>query len=134
MSKIGRNNPCPCGSGKKYKRCCEKKESKVKRSELPADRFRYEPGSYGGPERGYMPSILGYKEIGRDSWVEHLCLVKPDAVFEDQDTATSMAEGHLAAAKQAQLGEGGTPQEFALSLRHEGYKSVSDFRVVASEA
>ncbi len=20
--KIGRNNPCPCGSGKKYKKCC----------------------------------------------------------------------------------------------------------------
>jgi tetratricopeptide (TPR) repeat protein len=22
MEKIGRNAPCPCGSGKKYKRCC----------------------------------------------------------------------------------------------------------------
>ncbi len=22
MSKIGRNDPCPCGSGQKYKRCC----------------------------------------------------------------------------------------------------------------
>ena len=22
--KIGRNEPCPCGSGKKYKRCCGK--------------------------------------------------------------------------------------------------------------
>ena len=22
MSKIGRNDPCPCGSGKKAKRCC----------------------------------------------------------------------------------------------------------------
>jgi len=22
MVKIGRNNPCPCGSGKKYKHCC----------------------------------------------------------------------------------------------------------------
>jgi len=21
-NKIGRNDPCPCGSGKKYKRCC----------------------------------------------------------------------------------------------------------------
>src|SRR5881397_3066838 len=21
-TKIGRNNPCPCGSGKKYKQCC----------------------------------------------------------------------------------------------------------------
>ena len=22
MTKVGRNDPCPCGSGKKYKRCC----------------------------------------------------------------------------------------------------------------
>jgi uncharacterized protein YecA (UPF0149 family) len=21
-TKVGRNEPCPCGSGKKYKRCC----------------------------------------------------------------------------------------------------------------
>jgi hypothetical protein len=25
MNKIGRNDPCPCGSGKKYKKCCESK-------------------------------------------------------------------------------------------------------------
>ena len=23
MNKVGRNDPCPCGSGKKYKKCCE---------------------------------------------------------------------------------------------------------------
>jgi uncharacterized protein YecA (UPF0149 family) len=22
LDKIGRNDPCPCGSGKKYKKCC----------------------------------------------------------------------------------------------------------------
>lgn len=26
MTKIGRNDPCPCGSGKKYKKCCLGKE------------------------------------------------------------------------------------------------------------
>ena len=26
--KTGRNDPCPCGSGKKYKRCCEGKSSR----------------------------------------------------------------------------------------------------------
>ncbi|BEP30313.1 SEC-C metal-binding domain-containing protein [Helicovermis profundi] len=25
-NKIGRNDPCPCGSGKKYKKCCLGKE------------------------------------------------------------------------------------------------------------
>ncbi|HEY1476093.1 MAG TPA: SEC-C metal-binding domain-containing protein [Chthoniobacterales bacterium] len=23
-SKVGRNEPCPCGSGKKYKKCCDR--------------------------------------------------------------------------------------------------------------
>ncbi len=26
--RVGRNDPCPCGSGKKYKRCCAGKPSK----------------------------------------------------------------------------------------------------------
>lgn len=26
MPDIGRNDPCPCGSGKKYKKCCEAKD------------------------------------------------------------------------------------------------------------
>lgn len=26
MSKVGRNEPCPCGSGQKYKKCCESKD------------------------------------------------------------------------------------------------------------
>jgi hypothetical protein len=25
LSKVGRNSPCPCGSGKKYKHCCGKR-------------------------------------------------------------------------------------------------------------
>lgn len=29
MVKIGRNEPCPCGSGKKYKHCCARKERGV---------------------------------------------------------------------------------------------------------
>lgn len=24
VHKVGRNDPCPCGSGKKYKKCCGK--------------------------------------------------------------------------------------------------------------
>jgi len=27
MSKIGRNDPCPCGSGRKYKKCCLQKDN-----------------------------------------------------------------------------------------------------------
>jgi hypothetical protein len=28
--KVGRNEPCPCGSGKKYKRCCLKEREKAR--------------------------------------------------------------------------------------------------------
>ncbi len=30
MDKVGRNDPCPCGSGKKFKKCCEPKIPKKK--------------------------------------------------------------------------------------------------------
>ncbi|MFY7842730.1 MAG: SEC-C metal-binding domain-containing protein [Rhabdochlamydiaceae bacterium] len=30
MTKIGRNDPCSCGSGKKFKKCCELKAGSQK--------------------------------------------------------------------------------------------------------
>lgn len=32
--KAGRNNACPCGSGKKYKKCCEAKAQSARGSKL----------------------------------------------------------------------------------------------------
>ena len=37
MNSIGRNDPCPCGSGKKYKKCCQLKDEIV-----DLETFRYE--------------------------------------------------------------------------------------------
>ncbi len=31
---VGRNDPCPCGSGRKYKQCCEAKASRMSRGQL----------------------------------------------------------------------------------------------------
>ena len=28
-TKVGRNDRCPCGSGRKYKHCCERKKSRM---------------------------------------------------------------------------------------------------------
>ncbi len=131
MNKFGRNDSCPCGSGKKYKRCCEKKEAELSQPELPRGRFRYEPGSYGSPQLGYMPSIICYKGTGAESWTEHFCLVKSDVTLVEEDNATAIAKDHLAAASRLQAEGGRDPREFALSLRHEGYKAVSDFRMVS---
>lgn len=106
----------------------------MKASTLPPGRFPYEPGNYGGPGRGYVPSTIGYKEVIPGSSSEHLCLVMRDASFENQETVTSIAEGHLAPARRAQLDGGGSPQKFPLSLRHECYNSVSDSRIIKAQA
>lgn len=33
-TKIGRNDPCPCGSGRKYKKCCMRKYRDARLQEL----------------------------------------------------------------------------------------------------
>jgi tetratricopeptide (TPR) repeat protein len=38
MPKIGRNDPCPCGTGKKYKHCCRDKDEAAERTALAAAR------------------------------------------------------------------------------------------------
>jgi tetratricopeptide (TPR) repeat protein len=35
--KPGRNDPCPCGSGKKYKRCCEGRAAPLRQAPSPAE-------------------------------------------------------------------------------------------------
>ncbi|MBV9947037.1 MAG: SEC-C domain-containing protein [Myxococcales bacterium] len=47
MSKVGRNDPCPCGSGKKFKRCCLERveaEERAERLRVEAERAEAEFG------------------------------------------------------------------------------------------
>lgn len=39
MAKVGRNQPCTCGSGKKYKKCCARKDAELRRVEQEAEQF-----------------------------------------------------------------------------------------------
>ena len=133
MANAGRNAPCPCGSGKKHKRCCGDDRTALTERVLPAGRFRFEPGSYGNSVLGFMPSILCYEQQGPDAWTEHFCLVKPDAVFADEDAATAMAVEHESAAHAARAAGGGPPA-FALALKGHGYKNLTDFRVASEGA
>jgi len=34
MAKTGRNDACPCGSGRKFKKCCESKTDSASRSRI----------------------------------------------------------------------------------------------------
>jgi tetratricopeptide (TPR) repeat protein len=39
MLKIGRNAPCPCGSGKKYKKCCLSRQDGKRQPFIPTTQF-----------------------------------------------------------------------------------------------
>ncbi|MCZ2257428.1 SEC-C metal-binding domain-containing protein [Sporosarcina sp. G11-34] len=66
---VGRNNPCPCGSGKKYKRCCAGK-SEVPIEELVSDELnRILLGVY---ENALDPADLAAFNSHRRHWVGKL--------------------------------------------------------------
>lgn len=48
MSKVGRNEACPCGSGKKYKRCCLERDEEAVRAQRKLD-DAIEPPHVHGP-------------------------------------------------------------------------------------
>jgi len=48
MSKVGRNDPCPCGSGKKYKKCCLNREYE-QRQQAAGEQRRMDEGGYSRP-------------------------------------------------------------------------------------
>lgn len=56
MSKVGRNDACPCGSGKKFKKCCEAKQA--------GGGSRLLLLAVGGAILGAL--ILGIAQFGRD--------------------------------------------------------------------
>lgn len=40
-NKVGRNDPCPCGSGKKYKNCCMGKKEESKKTYTAAGKRKF---------------------------------------------------------------------------------------------
>lgn len=44
MSEVGRNDPCPCGSGKKYKKCCALKTTLERRVVSKVDSVEAQAG------------------------------------------------------------------------------------------
>ncbi|MDJ0762803.1 MAG: SEC-C metal-binding domain-containing protein [Myxococcota bacterium] len=128
--KIRRNDPCPCGSGKKYKKCCLENRSQ-QRQTTPQGRFRFEPGSYGHPER-CMPSIACLRD-GDDSSEYHFVVVKPDTVLDSPDRANAIATEDLTAAFSTKKSTGGD-EAVAIFLRERGYVTVDDFNIVDSKS
>ncbi len=49
--KIGRNDPCPCGSQKKYKNCCLLKQQESKKSWTPTGKRKFTAKLISGGEK-----------------------------------------------------------------------------------
>ena len=124
---VSRNDPCPCGSGKKYKKCCLPGAKAGADHASVTPRFRFEHGSYGGPGRGFMPSALCYEQIAPGRWREHFCLVNPRGLVSSEDEASSVAEADLRGAFTIKS-QGGSDSKVAEFLRGKGYVRVDGFR------
>ena len=96
--KIGRNEPCPCGSGKKYKRCCmlsdqlkngldDNKREPLKYSGLDAPKIHAYLSSHdSAPVLDYLIALqLNPKNHGKNLRIEHLA----------QLAVSSLGKGHL---------------------------------------
>lgn len=121
----GRNEPCPCGSGKKYKKCCLRKSKEAGKL---SPRFRFEPGSYGGPG-AFMPSIACLKQVRPDDWEYHFVLVRPEDFHEQEEAAVTEATRDLDrafAGRNRGLGDAAIAED----LKRAGYVSVGGFKVV----
>jgi hypothetical protein len=119
--RVRSNDPCPCGSGKKYKRCCAPRSSAG--AAHGKSFFRFEPGSYG--DRGsFAASISCTKVTGAQSHL-HFVLVNAAAVHEREDAAVEEATRDLDDA----FSGGGDPERVALHLRDTGYLKVDDPRM-----
>lgn len=63
-TKVGRNDPCPCGSGKKYKKCCLQKEDRLrKKNQEPLEEQR--------KWLEYYPAIEGKREENEVRLTDH---------------------------------------------------------------
>ena len=126
--KVRRNDPCPCGSGKKYKKCCMRSPQQEKTQPRLSPRFRFESGSYGG-SGSFVPSIACLEQTAPDRWDYHFVLVDPGRIYGKKSPAVSQAEKDLAAAflRKQRFGSDYAVGEY---LRDKGYVSVTDFRIV----
>jgi Tfp pilus assembly protein PilF len=80
MAKIGRNDPCACGSGKKYKKCCMASDEAAARAVQPA-------------------AVPVRRPSGANYFQEH---DEPDELTEASNAVVDMVQaGNLDAAEQA---------------------------------
>lgn len=85
MAKIGRNEPCPCGSGKKYKKCC------IDTSDKPKDNI------LGQESMQYLDSFWRYEEVNEMGTEEIIQRLESMGVLFDKDNFLEDVENFYSA-------------------------------------
>ena len=131
--KVGRNQPCPCGSGKKHKRCCGRKHPSVEEKLLDFEVLEISEDDGGEPffdnlDRlsNRVPDLLERGELDEALLVcQELMRRYPDkidwrerfgAVYEAQGDAKRAAEHYRMAADFARSAEGFDPEYIEWAL------------------
>jgi len=88
---VGRNDPCPCGSGKKFKKCCAAKEEPTAAGLAAAIRMK------GGVS--FDPVANAYRAIVH-SWDNAECIGEPQEwqtaeTFESEDAAMTFYKTNI---------------------------------------
>jgi tetratricopeptide (TPR) repeat protein len=92
--KIGRNEPCPCGSDKKYKKCCLRKHEKIRELLRGSIDFQEQEAEEGPPE--YI--IQGFDLLGAGNYEEAIKYTKNllPTYPEDDRLHDTLASAYLA--------------------------------------
>ncbi|MCP4661089.1 MAG: SEC-C domain-containing protein [bacterium] len=140
-SKPRRNAPCPCGSGKKYKLCCQRADAAAGSSGTPSPRSYYGPGAAPPPGGvyylpgaahngyGFWPVVSSYRaasEAGRNDELIWL-LVDKKREYRDKDKGLRAAEAELELVFGSPLYA--SQEAMAEHLKKQGFTSISDYRV-----
>ena len=133
---INRNDPCPCGSGKKFKKCCYDKElhqsgpssqeaESPPHGEVPQPpEFQFKAGSF-GMDGQHVSSIACLKKMENDQWDYFFLLVRPNVFFKTGEEAETSALEDLDGSLEYQ-NDVGTDEAMAEYLQECGYVPAQD--------
>lgn len=62
---VNRNQPCPCGSGKKYKKCCIHKENVIQLHEVKEERFYQQKQKVVEKLKPFLDQKLSFNELSK---------------------------------------------------------------------
>ncbi len=92
--KVGRNDPCPCGSKKKYKKCCEGKDRARNAEASPVPgvtlaEYLADPGRYLRPEDVHRlgPAELARLDLAKLPTLHLITAIRRQALLEQWDRA-----------------------------------------------